>query len=449
VTYQYVVTNSGNTPLTDVAVGDDHVTGIRCPQTTLAVGETMTCTGDYTVTESDGTAGSVTNTATAHGRSDGNQVESPPDDVTLPVTPGPSLGIEKSVDDTTVYRAGDEVPYTYTVTNTGSQELVGVGVSDDRVSGVRCGVTTLASGEDTTCTGTYTVTDEDAAAGSVTNTATAHGLAGSTPVVSPPDRATILVASELGLLLEKSADDTRVYRPGDKVAYTYTVTNTGNAPLSSIAVTDDLVPVVTCQDTTLAPQATTTCTGTYTVTEEDAERGTVVNVAAAHGRSEGGTQVESPPDSVSLQAAQGDQALELAKTVDNSRPYQVGDQVTYTYTVTNTGARELTGIAVTDDHVTGVTCTSTTLAPGASTTCTGTYTVTKADAARGGVTNRAFATAENGTVRSNPAQAHIDVRKKPDHGKPCPPKPKPCGYGHCAKPKHQPQHCHDKPPAGW
>ncbi|MEE1736591.1 hypothetical protein [Streptomyces sp. BE147] len=173
VPYEYVVTNSGNVPLTDVAVTDDKVTGITCPKTTLAVGETMTCTGTYTVTAADGTAGSVTNTATAHGDSGGTPVESPPDDVTVPVQAGPGLRLEKTADDTRVYEAGDEVTYTYTVTNTGNTALADVGVTDDLVADVVCEATTLAPGATTTCTGTYTVTRADAVRGTVTNLAVA------------------------------------------------------------------------------------------------------------------------------------------------------------------------------------------------------------------------------------------------------------------------------------
>ncbi|ROQ63234.1 putative repeat protein (TIGR01451 family) [Streptomyces sp. 840.1] len=200
VPYEYVATNSGNVPLTDVNVTDDRVTDISCPRTTLGVGETMTCTGTYTVTDADGTAGSVTNTATAQGKDGGTPVVSPPDDVTLPVRSGPGLRLEKSADDTREYRAGDEVTYTYTVTNTGPEQLTGIAVTDDRVSAVTCGTTTLApagqEGDSTTCTGTYTVTDEDAAQGSVTNTATARGRAGEAEVTSPPDNVTLPVKGE-------------------------------------------------------------------------------------------------------------------------------------------------------------------------------------------------------------------------------------------------------------
>ncbi|MFB7917991.1 hypothetical protein [Streptomyces sp. NPDC056061] len=129
--------------------------------------------------------------------------------------------------------------------------------------------------------------------------------------------------------------------------------------------------------------------------------------------------------------------LRLEKSADDSRVYVPGDEVTYTYTVTNTGPQELTALAINDDHVTGVTCEATTLAPagqpGDSTTCTGTYTVTRADAERGRVTNTAVATAEGGTVRSPQDQARIDVQKK-----------KPCHGKHCSEPKPKPESCHGK-----
>ncbi|MFD0295030.1 hypothetical protein [Streptomyces sp. NPDC127118] len=77
--------------------------------------------------------------------------------------------------------------------------------------------------------------------------------------------------------------------------------------------------------------------------------------------------------------------------------------------------------------------------------CTGTYRVTVADARRGEVVNRAVATAENGTVRSNQDQARISVAKdakKPcdsKHDKKCKPKPKPK-----PKPCHGKSICHMK-----
>ncbi|MFD0625878.1 hypothetical protein ACFQ2K_27215 [Streptomyces sanglieri] len=250
----------------------------------------------------------------------------------------------------------------------------------------------------------------------------------------------------LGYAQKLPDDDPTPLTPGTEVPYEYVATNSGNTPLTNVNVTDDRVTGITCPKTTLAVGETMTCTGTYTVTAADATAGSVTNTATAHGRS-GDTPVASPPDDVTLPVQSGP-GVRLEKSADDTRVYRAGDEVTYTYTVTNTGSQELTGVSVTDDRVTGATCDVTTLAPagqsGDSTTCTGTYRVTAADAGRGEVVNRAVATAENGTVRSNQDQARITVEKKPCEGKHC--KPKPCHDKHDkkCKPKPKPKPCHGK-----
>jgi hypothetical protein len=89
VTWQYVVTNTGTIPLTNVAVVDDKIGAVTCPATTLAVGQSMTCTmsgvaalGQYsnlgTVTASS-TGGSVTDSDASHylGQVPGTEEEGP------------------------------------------------------------------------------------------------------------------------------------------------------------------------------------------------------------------------------------------------------------------------------------------------------------------------------------------------------------------------------------
>lgn len=45
VTWRYVVTNTSTVSLTNVTVTDDHSVVVSCPKATLAIGESMTCTG--------------------------------------------------------------------------------------------------------------------------------------------------------------------------------------------------------------------------------------------------------------------------------------------------------------------------------------------------------------------------------------------------------------------
>ncbi|MEZ5191697.1 MAG: GEVED domain-containing protein [Nocardioides sp.] len=80
-----------------------------------------------------------------------------------------------------------------------------------------------------------------------------------------------------------------------------------------------------------------------------------------------------------------------------------GDTINYSFVVTNTGQTTLTSVGVTDPKVGTVSCPATTLAPGASTTCTATYTITQADVNAGQVVNTATAT---GTPPTGPRDRH-------------------------------------------
>lgn len=66
-TYQFDVTNTGNTILVDVAVNDPVLGGLIGTIPSMAVGETVTLTVQYTITEADQTRGFIENTATADG----------------------------------------------------------------------------------------------------------------------------------------------------------------------------------------------------------------------------------------------------------------------------------------------------------------------------------------------------------------------------------------------
>ena len=74
--------------------------------------------------------------------------------------------------------AGEQIQYSYLVTNTGNVDLTSLAVSDNKVGTVTCPTPAspgLAPGEFETCTGTYTATTQDAADNNITNTATATG----------------------------------------------------------------------------------------------------------------------------------------------------------------------------------------------------------------------------------------------------------------------------------
>ncbi|MFJ9929248.1 hypothetical protein ACIRU5_24865 [Streptomyces misionensis] len=272
VPYDFVVTNSGTTTIDDLAVSDPKIGPVSCPVTSLAPDQTVTCTATYTVTAADVAHGSIDNTAVATGTSDGQTVTSPPSSESVPIERAPGIEVEKQVETPGPYSVGQTVTYRYTVRNTGGAELTDVTVHDDRVTDITCESTTLAPaeepGDSTTCTGTYTITAADGTAGSVTNTATATGTADGETITSPETYQTLPVGQP-HLTLRKRVVSSGPYQVGSTVRYAYDVTNTGSTALHGVHVADDRVATVTCDATTLAPGQSTTCHGSYQITQAD------------------------------------------------------------------------------------------------------------------------------------------------------------------------------------
>ena len=87
----------------------------------------------------------------------------------------------------------------------------------------------LAPAASITCTATYTITQADLDAGSVTNiaTATADGVGD----LGAPTRATVDRRAGPALTLVKTATPTTYDAVGDVITYSYVVTNSGNVTL--------------------------------------------------------------------------------------------------------------------------------------------------------------------------------------------------------------------------
>ncbi len=261
-----------------------------------------------------------------------------------------------------------------------------------------------------TCTAQYTTTAADVTAGHITNIATATGepVAGSLTPAQDTVTITANAAPEPGLTLDKTAD-TATYVANQTINYSYLLTNSGTATLyAPYTVTDDMV-TVTCPSApaTLAPAESVTCTSSYTASQAQFDGGTVItNHATAHAYWDDGTAgsghaqpaamqpVNSNEDSVSVPpAAAPAPALTLDKTADTAT-YDAAQVITYSYLVTNTGSVAINNIALNDDRLGAITCPNTTLAAGASMTCTAQYTTVAADMTAGHITNTATVTGD-------------------------------------------------------
>jgi len=193
INYDYLLTNTGNVTLSAVDVVDLHagLSGLSCPDSTLAPGASETCSATYSVTPADVSAGTIVNTATAQGVAPGaaTPINSLSSSVTVPLA---AIGILKQVCGIEVATdcgpgahhpwmssvdvpEGDTAYWKVTVTNTGDTPVTNVTVSDPLAPGCDTTGVTLAVGASLS---TYCTTPDISA--TVVNVATAS-FAGQLP----------------------------------------------------------------------------------------------------------------------------------------------------------------------------------------------------------------------------------------------------------------------------
>ena len=427
--YSFLVTNTGSVTLAPVTINDTGFTGhgtrpvVTCPAgaVSLAPAASVTCTATYTVTQADVDAGSVSNTATASGKTPASQeITSAPSSTTITAIRSPAITVVKSASPTSFSAAGQTIHYSFDVTNSGNVTLTSVKVHDTGLPGlsaVSCPHHALAAGASQTCTATYLTTAADVDGGSVTNHATAHGDPPSgRPVVSAPSEATITAIQSPAITVVKSASPSTFAVAGETIDYSFDVTNSGNVTLRDIRVHDTGLPglsAVSCPHHALAAGASQTCTATYVTTAADVDGGSVTNHATAHGDPPSGRPVVSAPSEATITAIRSP-AITVVKSASPTS-FSAGQTIHYSFDVTNSGNVTLTDIRVHDTGLPGlsaVSCPHHTLAAGASQTCTATYVTTAADVDAGSVTNHATAHGDPPTgppVVSAPSEATITL----------------------------------------
>ena len=132
-------------PITDLKIIDDLLLDdLVCPITTLQptphTDSRVVCTGSYTLTSADVSAGVVVNTATATGVVGGQEITSNESTVSLPLPPlGPpqaDLMVTKT-NMVNIVTPGTLTTYTLVVTNLGPNAVQGATVHDPRPPGIR------------------------------------------------------------------------------------------------------------------------------------------------------------------------------------------------------------------------------------------------------------------------------------------------------------------------
>ncbi|GAB4281401.1 MAG: hypothetical protein Kow0056_16720 [Coriobacteriia bacterium] len=333
VTYTYRVTNTGDVPLSEVAISDD-LLGTIASGVSLGVGE------HFTVATSTVLATTTTNVATVTGVD--SVLLSPVNDTdseTVTVYT-PSVSVVKTASSYKV-APSSVVTYTYTVSNTGDAPLTSVVVEDDQL-GVVDIVPVLLPGETVTRQASTTLLDD------TTNVVTATGTFG-----SPGQRFygqvtgtdSVWVDVEVPGISVSVQPEPRWVMVGDTVTYTYTVTNTGNFELADVRVDDSILGNI-LQGATLQPEESVVATTT------DVVNGTRTHVATAEGRYGGPSDIVSDADTATVTAyASISPSVSIEKSPDATAVAAWDSEVTYTYTITNTGDVPLADVTVSDDRL--------------------------------------------------------------------------------------------------
>jgi hypothetical protein len=218
---------------------------------------------------------------------------------------GASISLTKVASPATFKQAGDVITYTYTLTNTGGYPFEsGIRITDDKLIPVCPEMKQLGRDKSFTCTGSYTITAADVAAGQVTNTASAQAsqstefqcVAGGVGdkimrktgsyTATASASATVILDVHPALTLVKTAVP-GTYSGGQYVDYTYTLTNSGDVPLSGpFTVSDSRIKRVICpSQAVLLPGQSMQCSATYLI--DAGLRWTITNTATGYGMFDG------------------------------------------------------------------------------------------------------------------------------------------------------------------
>jgi uncharacterized repeat protein (TIGR01451 family) len=452
ITYDIVVTNTGNITLTNVVV-DDNLTGTSgaACAATLAVGASCTVQVQYTVTQADldnngGGDGDIDNIGT--GDSDQTPPDTDPESVPL-VSQGPALSVAKDAVDVDgdgtgngPADVGDVITYDIVVTNTGNITLTNVTVDDNLTGTVDAPcAATLAIGASCTVQVQYAVTQADldnngGGDGDIDNIGT--GDSDETPPDTDPESVPLVTPNPV-IFIDKTASPTQFNAVGATIDYTFDVQNTGNQTLSNVGVTDTLtgfgLSAITCNWAgssdpntpagVLSPNETVQCSASLTTTQEHLNDGQIDNTATATGSSPGNTDDVTDSDDATV-TANTNPSLALVKTgTGPDNDYDApGDVLNYSYLVTNDGNVSLAGpVTIDDDTSSDETCPALPpesgfpagkLDPGESTTCTATHTVQSGDMDAGFVTNTAQASADGVDSNFDQATLYSDFNPTPD-----------------------------------
>jgi uncharacterized repeat protein (TIGR01451 family) len=349
IAYEIEIVNTGNEALDILSVMDtvnghpaDDITDLF--PASVAAGATVSADYEYTVLASDPDPLPNSVSVSAEGAISGATLTGSASCET-DVTHVPGIDVTKSCP--AEVAVGEDIEYTITVENTGNEPLVGVTVEDTLLGDITGDFDfdfsqPFPAGEVATALVTYQQQAGDP--DPITNTVTATGTgADSGAEATDTASCTTNITHVPGIAVTKSCPVEA--GEGDTITYSITVSNTGNEALEDVTVMDSVLGDLSDSfGDTLDVGDSETQEFDYTVPEDGEDP--LVNVVAVSG-----SGVDSGTTVTSTATCSTDilhPAISIVKTV-SEETVAVGDTVTYTYVVKNTGDTTLFDISVDDD----------------------------------------------------------------------------------------------------
>ena len=385
VSFEIVVTNTGQIDLLDVAVTDEQMPQCDNVIGALAVGDSVSYSCELDAIDS-----SFVNIACVAGSAEGIAV----DDCDPSSVEVIDIDIRKQAEgpDSRTFPIGSDVTFAIVVTNTGPEDLVNVVVTDPLATDCNRDIGPLASGASVS----YDCTSANVQAG-FTNIAKVSGERdGQTVMDEDPSTVEVDVMPAIDVRKQAEGPDSRTFVRGADVSFEIVVTNTGDVPLTAVTVTDALLPQCDRDigDLAVAGEFSYFCTA-------PAVSASFVNVAKAKGMHDGEMVMDEDPSTVEIID------IDIRKQAEgpDSRTFPMGADVTFDIVVTNTGSEDLANVMVTDPLSTSCNNNIGALAAGASVS----YQCTRPGVLEG-FTNIAKATGErNGVMVMDDDPSTVEV----------------------------------------
>jgi hypothetical protein len=163
---------------------------------------------------------------------------------------------------------------------------------------------------------------------------------------------------------------------GENVSYSFVIISTSNGTIDSLVLTDDRLGAISLPSTSIAPGENITAVAVHTVVAADFPGPILASATVAGASAIGDNYTATASCSVALNPLAS--SVEVSVSSDRASA-SVGDNITYDYTVVNTGQSDLTGIVLTDSRLGVIALSAAALAPKASATGSAVYKVLTSD----------------------------------------------------------------------